>query len=226
MAFLGVVASAMLGSVQAGVGIVACVACATEYCPAVIAACSITCAFGTWLAPVCLAGCILGACGLPCGTACALSATCFHNTTMISTPWGEAPIGDVRVGDLVLGDGGYTPVAEMHYIPGEHKFVTAEFQEPEASLTVTEDHWMLVSGSPVQAVAVTKGMDMLRQVKTASSKVTGIARSSYPGKWAISTGSCTVYANGILTGTICGNASAPLWRGLAALMARESPLLA
>lgn len=110
----------------------------------------------------------------------------------------------------------FTPVLENVYVPGEYKKVSLQFGEPEASLTVTHNHWMLVRVKdghvvPVQASKLAVGLSVPRNASAASSKIVAVQEMVSSGKWAFSTGSCSVFANGIITGTLCGNTSSPLY---------------
>merc|ERR1719220_2079933 len=58
---------------------------------------------------------------------------------------------------------------------------------------------------------------MVRQSKTADTKVTGVTRSTNQGKYYMSTSSCSVFANGVLTATACSNVSTPLYAHLVKL---------
>jgi len=219
----------MLDVAHGGVGIIACVSCATALCPAVIAACAPTAA--TPVAPLALAACIVmgcaGPCGVPCGLGGSLAAltACFDNGTMIDTPSGKRPIADVRKGDLVLTDSGYTEVVENDYVSGETAMVTMQLERPKASLTVTANHWMFVGGTVVQAADVAVGAKLPRRLGTADQMVAAVTHSVLPGKWALSTGACSVYADGILTGTLCSNRSSQLWSQLE-LKQGKVPILA
>jgi len=153
-----------------------------------------------------------------CGSTCAvLGPTCFDNATRLKTPAGEKSISDVKKGDLVLTDGDeYTPVLENIYVPGEHKKVSIHFERPYTSVTVTENHWMFVKVKddhlcPMKASQLSKGMPIPLAPHARGSQVTAIEEIVSPGKWSLSTGSCSVYANDVLTGTLCGNASSPLY---------------
>merc|ERR1712004_562241 len=74
-----------------------------------------------------------------------------------------------------------------------------------------ENHWMLVGGVAVPAIEIAAGTVLSRQLGNADPAVSAVTRSMSPGRWALSTRSCKVYANGILTGTLCGNQSSELW---------------
>jgi len=205
----------LLDVAQGGAGIGVCIACATTFCPGVIAACAPTMANPT--GPFAFAGCIVLGCGSSCGTACGVggilgaSAFCFDNSTMIDTPSGERHIADVRKGDLVLTDSGYTEVVENEHLSGETAMVTLQLERPKASLTVTANHWMFVDGTAVQAADVAVGVKLPRRLDSADQLVSAVTHSVMPGRWALSTGACSVYANGILTGTLCSNRSSQLW---------------
>jgi len=136
---------------------------------------------------------------------------CFDDSTMIDTPWGKRHIADVRKGDLVLTDSGYTEVVENEHLSGETAMVTLQLERPKASLTVTTNHWMFVDGAVVQAADVAVGAKLPGRLDTAGQVVAAVTHSVMPGRWALSTGACSVYANGILTGTLCSNRSSQLW---------------
>jgi len=209
--FLALVLAAFLvGSAHGGVGIAACVGCASTYCPWIITVCLAGSAVATIGAPAAAAACILVACGAPCAAVCTTVATCFHNDTMISIPSGEIHIAELKAGDSV-GTNGDDKVVENTYVPGEVSMVTMHMQTPMASLTVTENHWMLVGGAAVPAIEIAAGTVLSRQLGNADPAVSAVTRSMSPGRWALSTRSCKVYANGILTGTLCGNQSSELW---------------
>lgn len=193
---------------DAGAGILGCIACAMEFCPWVITACTASCSFGTWIAPLCAGACISVGCGASCAAACALSPTCFDDETSFRTPEGVKRVGALKVGDLVSTMHGNTRVMENRYVPGEHAKVEMHFESDEA-LVVSDSHWMLAgdeSGSlvPVPAHAIQVGM-LVQEEDGALTRVKSVKRLVSPGKWALGTSSCTAYANGVLTGTMCGN---------------------
>jgi len=64
---------------------------------------------------------------------------------------------------------------------------------------------------PVQASKLAVGQSLPRAASAANPKIQAIQEVVSLGKWGLSTGSCTVSANGIITGTLCGNTSSPLW---------------
>jgi len=136
---------------------------------------------------------------------------------MLTTPHGEKNIADVKQGDLVMTEGHeFTPVLENAFFPGEHKKVTIHFREPEASITVTDNHWMLVSTKdghmvPMAASKLAVGLKVLRDAPAASANIAAVQEISSFGKWGLTTGSCSVFANGIIAGTACGNTSSPIY---------------
>jgi hypothetical protein len=144
-------------------------------------------------------------------------SACFGNNTELETSDGLTNIANVKPGDLVLTESRqYTPVVENVYIPGEVNMVTTEFVNPVASLAVTEHHWALIKNGSnaisVKAAEINAGMTMLRSMTVYDEAVTAVTKSVAPGRWALSTGACTVFANGILTGTMCANQSSFRYR--------------
>ena len=101
--------------------------------------------------------------------------------------------------------------AELEHVSGETAMVTLQLERPKASLTVTANHWMFVDGTAVQATDVAVGVKLPRRLDSADQVVSAVTHSVMPGRWALSTGACSVYANGILTGTLCSNRSSQLW---------------
>merc|ERR1719473_2389890 len=200
----------MMEMAMGGPGVMACIACATSACPAVIAACIPA---GVAVSPGAAALCIVWGCS-PCVPACTIvSALCFHNDTMIDTIEDgiekQKSIAIVKEGDRVLTDTGYTVVTACFYVPGNFDMLAMRFQTPASALVVTTDHPMLVGDKAVMAPTVQTGMAIPRRMDM-DPTVVGIDNVKSQGKWALSTETCTVYANSILAGTVCSNISSPL----------------
>jgi hypothetical protein len=152
----------------------------------------------------------------PCSLLCtATAATCFHNNTEVTTDSGPKRIEDIQEGELVQGEHGFEPLGWKEYMPAELNridMVTAHFRNPDSALTVTQNHWMIVQGSPIAASNVAAGMVMARDASFSDQRVVAVTHSQASGRWALSTGSCTIYANGILTGSLCTNQSSNIWQ--------------
>lgn len=198
--------------VTAGAGILACVACFTEFCGAISAMCASTIA----ASPLAVATCITLFCS-PCGPACAVVGfTCFDEDTMITTHDGQKHIAEVKKKDLVLGiDNRYSAVTENVFVEGPVEMVRLQFVEHEAHLTATSSHWHYVLGDsgslvPIQASEITVGMTMLHHSKT-NLTVAAVSTLHTSGRWSLSTESCSALANGFLSGTICTSPGASLF---------------
>merc|ERR1712066_502215 len=99
-----------------------------------------------------------------------------------------------------------------------HSLTTATFNFDRVH-NVTHNHPMLIHGEdgdmvPIKASDVTTSMAMSRAgMGTASttSSIESLTRSVANRKWIISTANCMIFADGILTGTFCGNRSPPVF---------------
>lgn len=198
--------------VTAGAGLIVCVACFSEFCPALSALCAVTGVANPLLA----AACIALTCA-PCGLVCAPAAiSCFDESTMIETRDGHMPIAEVKKNDLVLGvDDRYSLVTENLFVEGPVEMVRFEFAAPETHLATTANHWHYTlsdDGSlvPIQASEISVGMIMFLHSKT-NATVSAVSTFQTSGRWSLSTESCSVFANGVLSGAICANPRAPLF---------------
>lgn len=109
----------------------------------------------------------------------------------------------------------YSIVTENVFVEGPVDMVRLEFAEIEAHLTATSNHWHYVLGEsgslvPLQARDIAVGMTMVHQSKT-NLTVAAVSTLRAPGRWSLSTESCSVFANGLLSGTICASPGAPLF---------------
>lgn len=187
-------------SVSGPAGAVACTACITQYCPAIMPAC-------VWVPPPGPGAfaCMAAFCGIPCGAACAAIA-CFDNSTQFSTPSGYLPVWSLKKGDMVLTEVGFTPVTDVGYIEQNVDMVTLTVASG-ASLTTTDahEHFILELGRTVQkrSAELKVGMVMAEAQNKTNNTIVAITKSVKPGKWTIATQSCTAYANGVLTGASC-----------------------
>jgi len=155
-----------------------------------------------------------------------LSPTCFDERTTFGTPDGVKGVSALSVGSFVSTAGGYTQVMDNYYIPGDHAKVEMHLESDDV-LVVTNSHWMLAGNDsnslvPLPASAVEVGMAI--QVEDGTfPEVKTIKRVVTPGKWALSTSSCTAYANKVLTGTVCGNTTSDFFlRALSQARAHSS----
>jgi len=211
--FVAILFGCAVSQAIGGAGLVPCIACMAELCPAVLVACQ---ALG--FTPL-VCACIGVGCGATCTTACAfIAAGCFEEATVVVTPGGNKRIAEVIEGDLVLGLGDkFTKVTHVQEYVGDFDMVTMGFADPIASLTATGSHWHFAKTpdaglTPIQGANVTLGTEMLRNPPMGNSRIVSLAASKAPKKFSITTESCSVYANGILTGTTCANATAMLYR--------------
>jgi len=186
-------------AIAAAAGAVACYACITTYCPAVIPWCMVVPPPG----PGALL-CMAAFCGVPCGAACA-STACFDNSSQFTTPGGHVPVWSLKKGDLVLAEAGYTPVTDIGYVERDEDVFTFRLANG-ASLATTDihGHFILEQGGIVekQSFEIKVGMVMSTRDNT-NGTILAIEKSVKPGKWSIATQPCNAYANGILTKASC-----------------------
>jgi len=211
--FVAILFGCAVSQAIGGAGLAPCIACMAELCPAVLAACTAM----AFTPLVC--ACIGVGCGATCATACAfIAAGCFEETTVVVTPGGNKRIADVVEGDLVLGLGNkFTKVTHVQEYVGDFDMVTMTFADPVASLTATGSHWHFAKApdgglTPMQGANVTVGTEMVRNSPIGDSRIVSLAASKAPKKISITTESCSVYANGILTGSTCANATEKLYQ--------------
>lgn len=203
-----------MGVVAGGPGFSICVGCIVAKCGGVAALCGGTCSIAVAAWYPCMAVCMGINCS-PCAVLCtATAATCFGNDTAVTTQSGLKMVEDLKEGDLVRGQNGFEALQRKQYMraePGGIDMVTANFRHPEASLTVTHHHWMMVQGSYIAASQVAVEATMDRDISGSDQHVVAITRSKAQGRWLLSTASCTIYANGILTTSFCTNQSSGIW---------------
>lgn len=169
-------------------------------------------AMGAATTPVGVAAVVAGTMGV--GAACAASCACFDVETIVQTKRnGMERLASVQAGDevLTLDDRGvpvYTQVKWNAYVPGNFSFRTIILQEYQRNLTTTETHPVClgVEGKchPTAARNVVVGQQLA--VSPGGKATVAAILSSYRlGKIALETESCTVIANGVLTGTVCND---------------------
>jgi len=136
----------------------------------------------------------------------------------MDTTTGAASIGDLKAGDsvLTLGDDGkdkYTKVVDVTYIPAYFRFIKMQLEDERGSLTVTPNHLMLLcstedsgnSTSSMKDASEVRPTDGLL-LSAGCVRVQAVEEIHEFGKHSLTTESCTVYANGVLTSTSCENA--------------------
>jgi len=164
---------------------------------------------GTVVAIPALGAVVAGTMGV--GAACAAACTCFDVETTVETIHGTKFLASVRQGDEVLtvdenGKPMYTRVVENPLISGTYEFRTFTFDNHPNNVTVTDNHPMCLAGEgkcqPLSADQVIVGQKLALH-SGAQATVANITSSTRLGKYALMTETCTVLANGVVTGTVC-----------------------
>lgn len=139
--------------------------------------------------------------------------TCFSGDTEFNTTTGVKLISDMKVGDQVLTRAGsnpvYTDVVKLQYLREATPMVTFNSDSRSLSLTTTHSHlhFVEVNGTivPHHAASVEVGMKM-RRADGKDFKIASKTMSIQPGRWVLMTETCSAYANGVLTTTVCSDA--------------------
>lgn len=166
----------------------------------------------------CMSWCSTASIGGPgtyssCVAGCAIACVCFADDTQATMRDGQTGLAHIKVGDKVLtqddaGQDVYTTVTQVDYIPGNFSFVALTLNDANRSmLTTTDWHGMPVKtnlgSTMIKEAAKVVEADVLSVRDFGLASVVGIRRFTQAGKYSISTESCTMYANNVLTTTTC-----------------------
>lgn len=157
-----------------------------------------------------LLGPVTAACEAEAAAACA----CFDVETTVQTVNGTKLLAHMKAGDEVLTldedhKPTYTRIVANPYMPGNFSFRTIGFDNKVGSVTVTDKHPVCLSGSrrcqPIESGSLGPGHFLL--AVGGEERVASVTSSQRWGKYALWTESCTVLASGVLSGTVCEDAS-------------------